>query len=696
MIRKSLFALLFIFSGLNAVAEEPIIQSHLISEQQVIAPGQEFQLLLNLQLAPEWHAYWKNPGDAGMAPDIKWTLSQGIEVVSVDWPTPERYEMGEVVTFGYEDEVPFLVTFHADSSLMAKEVRIDAEIQSVVCSKENCVPGSANASLSLPVGKIAEAAAGQKALFQKLRDELPKKIQPTSVKQKDDQLLLNFYLENLEISEGTVIQFFPEEKSGIDHHRPANVTSGSKPGELILGLKSSGTSASQLKGVLVVGDRSYDLDTAYLPKAEMLQGSRQPPASEESGLSFEIALFFAFLGGLILNLMPCVLPVVSLKIMSFVQMAGKSRFAVFQHGLFFTLGVMASFWVLAGLLLLLQSSGAAVGWGFQLQEPLFIAALTLLFTLMGLSLFGVFELGTSVANLAGSATQNARKQGLTSSFANGVFATAVATPCTGPFMGSALGYAVTQPAYVSFAIFTALGLGMSLPYLVLGAFPKLIRWMPKPGVWMESFKQFLGFLMMASVIWLLWVFMGQTSEMGLFFLLFALFFVSLGAWIYGRWSTPLRSKRVRVVSALLMVSCLLGAFYFIKRGSASVDTPAQAVAFGWEPFSRERLQELRAKNTPVLIDFTAKWCLICQANHLVLNQNEVAKKLDELGVVRMKADWTRRDPVITEELVKYGRNGVPLYLLYGEKGEPKILPQVLTPDSVIGSLEELSQGKNVR
>lgn len=431
-------------------------------------------------------------------------------------------------------------------------------------------------------------------------------------------------------------------------------------------------------------------DVAYLEQGKVLQANHSDETEESIGLLS--ALLFAFLGGLLLNLMPCVLPVVSLKILSFVKLAGSSRVETAKHGLFFTAGVLLSFLSLAVSLLVLQSVGQAVGWGFQLQDPFFIALMTFLFFILSLNLFGVFEIGTSLVGLAGEAERKNRNSGYSQSFFSGIFATAVATPCTGPFMGTALGFAISQPAIVSLSIFTMLGLGMSFPYILIGFFPNLIKFLPKPGAWMESFKQFLGFIMICSVIWLLWVFTGQTSEKSLFVLLFSLWVVSVGAWIYGKFGTIASKKSLRKASYLISALCLAVALYLTWQAIPNDEVKeigSEKVAEGdWEPFSKERLVALRAEGRPVLIDFTAKWCLVCQANHMILTQNEVENKMSEKGVVKMKADWTRYDADITNELQKHGRNGVPLYVLYGDEEKPKILPQLLTKDTLISSIEE--------
>lgn len=409
-------------------------------------------------------------------------------------------------------------------------------------------------------------------------------------------------------------------------------------------------------------------------------------------------LFLAFLGGAILNLMPCVLPVISVKVLQLVKMAGSSRRAIAQHGLVFTLGVLVSFWLLAGVLLGLQAYGRAVGWGFQLQEPLFVGILAAVLFVFSLNLFGVFEFGLLVSSWAGQRESRSarRKGGLSAAFFSGVLATAVATPCTGPFLGTAVGLAVTVPTWAALAIFTAIGLGMSFPYLLLTTFPRLVHFLPRPGAWMVRFKEFMGFLMLGTVLWLVWVFGVQTSTLGVMALLTGFFILTLACWIYGGWGTVVHSMRVRVVSILGAALLVLLGGYFVV-GAADQMLPAGVIAEeqgedGWMPFSKESLESIRAEGKPVFIDFTAKWCLICQANHYVLEIAKVREKFKEHGVVRLMADWTRADPAITEELRKHGRNGVPLYLLYVPHAEePIILPQLLTPDVVLGYLSRIQE-----
>jgi len=432
------------------------------------------------------------------------------------------------------------------------------------------------------------------------------------------------------------------------------------------------------------------LDTS---EKQMQQGVISSKYAFDGGLGF--ALLFAFVGGLILNLMPCVLPVISLKLMSFANMAGQRRYLTMQHGILFSVGVICSFWLLASIMYGLQIYGKTVGWGFQLQEPWFVIILASILFVFSLNLFGLFEWGTSIASWAGQAQANAQKlPSRVGSFFSGILATVVATPCTGPFLGSAIGFAMTLPLADSLLIFTSLGMGMSFPYLLVTFFPSLFRFLPKPGRWMEIFKQLMGFMLLATVLWLLWVFSAQTNALALIYILVGFFFFGMGAWIYGVGCSPLCSRTKRYCNSVLV-------FFFVLFGCQSIGSAlhygkelphlAQQESEGWENFSIERIAQLKREGVPFLIDFTAKWCLICQTNHLVLSSEEISKQLEQLGVVKIKADWTKNDPNITKELQKYGRNSVPLYVLHTgrQEEEPMILPQVLTHDIVREHLDKM-------
>jgi len=407
-----------------------------------------------------------------------------------------------------------------------------------------------------------------------------------------------------------------------------------------------------------------------------------------------LMLFLAFAGGIVLNLMPCVLPVLSLKIFDFVQRAASKRGRIFVHGLTFSAGTLVSFWVLAGLLLLLRRGGEGLGWGYQLQSPTFLVILCAIFFFFSLHLFGVFEMGYLFTRIQ----RGHEQEGLSGSFLAGVTATLVATPCTGPFMGTAMAFAFTQPAIVSFLIFTALALGVSFPYLLLSAAPGLLRFLPKPGPWMENLKQFMGFPLLATVIWLAWVFGRQTDIDSMALLLGMLLAAGISAWVLGKWMALHHPGHIRITAALVALVVFVPSMVFVLyRVQHRIPMPsfisktaeaADANSIAWEPFSPARLSALLAAGKPVFIDFTADWCLTCKVNERVaLSRPEVAQTFSKKGVVALKADWTNSDTVITDALAGYGRSSIPLYVLYpGSGSQFQILSQVLTPSSVIEAI----------
>jgi thiol:disulfide interchange protein DsbD len=415
-------------------------------------------------------------------------------------------------------------------------------------------------------------------------------------------------------------------------------------------------------------------------------------------MHFLLMLSLAFAGGIVLNLMPCVLPVLSLKIFDFVQRAGNKRGRVLAHGLVFTAGTTISFWVLAGLLLLLRRGGRGLGWGYQLQSPSFLVILCAIFFFFSLHLFGVFEVGYLFTRLR----RGHEREGLSGSFLSGVTATLVATPCTGPFMGTAMAYAFTQSAAASFLVFTALALGVSFPYLLLSASPGLLRYLPRPGPWMENLKQFMGFPLLATVIWLAWVFGRQTDIDAMASLLGLLLAAGISAWVLGKWMALHHPGHIRLTAALVALVIFVPSLAFtlyrvqhrIPMTAFIAKTPeaGDANRIPWEPFSPARLSALLAAGKSVFIDFTADWCLTCKVNdNVALNRAEVARRFAEKGVVALKADWTHSDPVITNALAGYGRGSIPLYVFYSGRnpGEYHILPQVLTPSIVIETLDKM-------
>ncbi len=704
------------------------LEIELISENETIQPGRPFWVAIRVKLQGGWHAYWKNPGDSGSALEIEWELPPGFVAGETEWPYPKRFDLSSMIGYGYDDEAWLLTPIEPPHSLSKDtQIEIKANINWLVCSHETCVPGSSLVSKKMRISLSSPLPQSQYVLdFGKARAQIPQKHWRMYAYRKEDAVKLHLQAPEHEKKNYHSALFFPDRQSPIDHKIPAVLTpKANDGGHYVITLKEENNSskASFLRGVVILNSGTEDSIApnaleVHVPieedfsmnqlamldrhEKEEIKQTVKSTIKENSSVNvhdFEggllLALTFAFLGGLLLNLMPCVLPVISFKILSFVKMSRQSRRTTLKHGLAFSGGIIASFWVLASVMLILQAYGRSAGWGFQLQEPLFVAVLAAILTLFGLSLFGVFEIGVSMTALAGSGPHK-KGEGLTGSFFSGVLATTVATPCTGPFLGSAIGFAVTLPPFQALLIFTFLGLGMALPYLLLAYFPQWLRFLPKPGEWMVTFKEVMGFLMFGTVLWLLWVFGAQTSILGLILLLWALFFISFGCWIYGKWSLPIHTKMTRWISYTMTLICFSIGCYIIFQSVSSDVAAVSALQKAhedkiWQPFSESKVANLRKKGVPVFVDFTAKWCLICQTNHMVLSTPEVEAKFDQLGVVRMKADWTKNDPKISAALRKFGRNGVPLYLLYSPNvnESPQILPQVLTPDSVIKYLETL-------
>ena len=670
--------------AIEQVQEEPV-NVRLLSENEAVEPGEPFWVAVEFNMEKGWHTYWKNPGEVGFAPEIEWKLPSGFEMGAIQWPYPERLEENALVSFGYKGTMVLLAQVIPPKRLTdPQHIDIVANIRWVAC-KDSCMPGKVERHLTLPVGPATPSPA-MKKLFDEARSKVPTPSGVVEMAEEGGELVFKMSTAELsgDFSEG---YFFPEKGGVVDYGALPKLTR--LPEQWSLSLPFEGKladMASSLKGVLVLKDHNHKTVAVEI-------GPGAHHASSSASAQLLIAILCALGGGLILNLMPCVLPVISLKIISFVNLAGSDRRTLFKHGGAFTMGVLASFWVLAVLLLVLRASGQVMGWGFQLQEPIFVGALVMVLFLLGLSLLGVFEIGTSLSALGGTTH---KRKGLTGSFMSGVLATVVATPCTGPLLAPALGFAMTLSIGGALAVFTAMGLGMSSPYLVLSAFPKLMNRLPKPGAWMVIFKQVMGFFMMATVLWLIWVFQAQiASPLGIMALLAALLTLGIGAWIYGKWGTQMVRKTKRYIAygataALVAVGFTMGLLPVKADPGVGALVHAQDQEGDWIPFDAKKLAELRAEGIPVFVDFTAKWCLTCQTNKVATHSQEAKKHFDKRGVVRMVADWTNGDREITKELSKFNRNSVPLYVLYkGQNDEPIILPQLLGTGAVIDALNQL-------
>jgi len=688
-----LATVLLTYATLAAPVRDKHVEASLLSEVSAIQPGQPFMVALRLSHDEHWHTYWINDGDSGLPTTISWQLPEGFTAGPIQWPHPQRLPMPPLMSFGYEGEALLLVEITPPAELPAGEVTLNARVSWLMC-KEICIPGKANLSLTLPVGTAASSDPAITATFAAARRSLP-------ATETDWTFSLRVEPADLVIAARppapgaalTRLEIFPLEKNILANSAEPRIeaTSG---GYTIRIARESGTEAPSALRAVLVAEPTLARDTTR-PAIEVEIGAASisatetgPPGAAAPTRSLLVISLFAFAGGLILNLMPCVFPVISLKILGFVKQAGDHPRAVWHHGLLFASGVVVSFWILAGLLLALRAGGANIGWGFQLQSPGVLIALSLLFFTLALNLFGIFEVGMSLTSAGGAANSDT---GWIGSVLSGALATVIATPCTAPFMGVALGYALTQPPVVAMTVFTALALGMAFPYLVLSRYPALLKKLPRPGPWMETMKQAMGFLLLATVLWLLWVLAALTGAITLMNVLAGFLLIGISAWVLGKWDTLVRETSVRWRARLIGV-VLLGAAVGVSYAQVEAAGPSEASAnSAWLRFSPENMEEWKTGGKPVFIDFTAKWCLTCQVNKLtVLRTDEVMAAFRERGVILVEADWTDENEEIARELARFGRQSVPLYVLYdGRNAEPVMLPEILTRKIVLDALRNL-------
>ena len=685
----SAVALVCLSATLHA-GEASHVKVALIPEVRTIAPGTPFWVAVLLKMDPRWHTYWINPGDSGEPTKIKWNLPPGFEAGPIQWPHPERIELPPLVSFGYEGEAVLLVRITPPRDLKTGErVTLVAHVNWLEC-EELCLPGEATVSAVVPTGQSVENDPTRAQFFSEARARLPLDSGDWRFAAGSGRGFVRLAATPpLWLKEPVAeAEFFSE--------RPGQLSNGRSPwgrgdGAYVTDLPLSDESAApvrRLTGVLVSksGWRGPGSERAIRVDVEI------GPAASASGPGLLGAIGLAFIGGLLLNLMPCVLPVLSIKVLSLVGHAEAPKGARMRNAGAYGLGVLVAFWTLAGVLIALRAGGEQLGWGFQLQSPPVIAGLASLFFLIALNLFGVFEVGMSLTRL-GEKSVGKSGEGAGASFSSGLLATAVATPCTAPFMGSALGFALTQPAPAALAIFTSLGAGMAVPFVALAASPRLLRFLPRPGAWMETMKQALGFLLAATVVWLAWVLGQQTGSDGIAMLLAALVVQAAGAWVLGKWAVVTRSTTVRRTAGIVAVVLMVGGAAAAVKLAGAGGSPAQAAAMErWEPYSEARVNELRAAGRPVFVDFGAAWCLTCQVNERVaLSAAAVLAKFQEKNVAMLKADWTSRDPAISAALTKLGRSGVPTYVLYSKDASapPRLLPEVLTPTLVLDALDKL-------
>lgn len=695
--RQAILALALVAPGLALAAESaavstPRVTATLLSSRDAVAPGERFQVALVQKIAPGWHTYWQNPGDSGEPTRIDWTLSQGAIAGAIQWPAPKALPVEPLVNFGFEGTVLLPVEIAVPQDARPGErLTLQANATWLVCEKI-CIPEEGAFALELPIASAAIIDEAAQARIDAARAALPV---PAGFKGRlaADGEGLALALPGLSGSP-TELRFFPLSDTLIDHAAKQGSSAG--PDGTVLRLARSGAfkiAGGEIEGVLTFKEggiaRSFGLaatvDPALVASAADSAASSRPAVvriplpAEGADLTLWAALLFAFAGGLILNLMPCVLPVLFIKALGFAQLARASRAEVREQGLLFLVGVVVTFMVLAGMVIVLGALGSSVGWGFQLQSPPLVIALAVVMTLIGLNLLGAFEIGTSAAGVGHGLASRGGRLG---AFMTGALAVVVATPCTAPFMGAAMGYAVTQPPMLGLAVFMALALGFALPVVALSFAPGLLRLLPKPGRWMLILKQAFAFPMFATAIWLIWVASVQAGPGGVLAALVAVLAAGFIVWLVG---VTRGAGRGRIVSSALAVLVALAAGWFVVQ-SAVPEATTQARAGDIQVWTPERVAALQAEGRPVFVNFTAAWCITCLANERVaLSSREVKDAFAELKVVYLKADWTNRNSHIAMALAEQGRAGVPLYLFYpGTKGaQPEILPQLLTSDMII-------------
>jgi thiol:disulfide interchange protein/DsbC/DsbD-like thiol-disulfide interchange protein len=715
MLLRVPFLLLALVVAFLAPAAHAQVQATLVAADQSVQPGRAVTVALRLAHEAHWHSYWINPG-TGYKTSLAWKLPPGWKASDIQWPTPQvvRDTTGMITGNGYEGVIYLPVTLTPPDDLKPGDtVTLAAEAKWLMCA-EVCIPGKASVSVTLPIraeAPVADSSHG--AAVAATVAALPREIPGLTTRATRSRKTITLQIKaapGLTLPKPQSPWVFSTDKT-IQFDEPQTVRA-SDAGELLVielpvsphltatptrltgVLRTEGTWApdgSPLPGIIIdtpieEGPPAAVSELSTLnsqPSTPSLGITRATPASTVAVDSLIGTLALAFIGGLILNLMPCVFPVLGIKILGFVNQAGSDRRKVTLHGLAFAGGVLLSFWALAGVLAVLRAGGGQLGWGFQLQSPGFVFTLAAIMLVFALSMSGVFEFGLRATGV-GAGLQS--KQGFTGSFFTGVLATVVATPCSAPFLAPALGAALALPIVESFAVFTAIALGLALPYLLLSMFPQAVKALPRPGVWMETFKQVMAFPLYATVGFLVWVLAGQlkSNDTALLSVLLGLTVIALGAWLYGRYATfggkPAR-VRFGVFGAITLLA--LGTWLGWPSKPSSTDIV-------WQPWSAEAVAEAVADGKPVYVDFTARWCFTCQTNKkVVFSSSEVLKTFREKGVVTLRADWTDEDPLITAELAKWNRSAVPFNLVYlPGKPDPIILPELLTPGIVLKAINQ--------
>ena len=631
-------------------------------------PGDELLVGFKFTLNPGWHTYWENPGDAGEGASIKWNLPNDVKASEILWPGPERIPVEPLMTFGYEDEVVLLTKIYT-SETTTIPVTLNAQVSWYTC-KEICIPQEAEVSFPINLGNKTSSAS--KDLLEQVLDQVPVQFNGTYRVQKlDDSYVLQGELENMDQYDS--MYFFPKDY-GLTNYTENQLYEINKD-SFSLQIKAS---------EIEIENKSFEGVVALNKNEEVtFIEIDYPLVTKDTSKEFNILtlIVFAFLGGLILNVMPCVFPILSIKILRFIEQSRDSTYKTLQQGLLFSLGAIISFLTIAALLIALKSGGESIGWGYQLQSPVVVSLLFYLFVVLGFIFMSNIVLGSGLARLS---SISLNKSDSLESFLTGVLAVIVASPCTAPFMGSAIGFALLQPSFYSILIFLGLGIGFSLPYLILSAKPSLLSFLPKPGQWMETFKQFMAFPMWASALWLLWVLSSQVNNQEVIQVLLGALLITTGLWLIEKNNSE--RDWVRWLMRLPFLLLFIFSLWLIPTSYSDLDESKQDQL----AYTPQLLEDLRKENSLVFLNFTADWCITCKVNEAVaLKTSKVRKLISDKNITYIEADWTRKDPIISSTLEQYGRTGLPLYLLFPSKGDPLILPEILTEDILLSYLTEV-------
>lgn len=653
------------------VVEQPNLQAQLLSEVDGFAPGDTFWTAVKLQPDEGWHTYWINPGDSGLATQIEWQLPDGVSAGSIIWPIAEKYRIGPLANYGFEGTTYLLTEIKVDADYAGEELTLQNRVDWLVC-EEYCIPGSAEFSLTLPY-KTSPNRVNQNSFLQ-ARDRLPETADWPAYFDIEDRTV-TIVIDHDDAAEMAAAEgFYAYVGAGelVEHAEDADINIYDNSVILRRSLNTYFSGVDDSFPLLLYTPEQSILITAQVSSENQIStNDYSENLAQQSSVGLISIFAFAFLGGLILNLMPCVFPVLSLKALAMTNASGGKG----KDAFFYTLGVICTFVVFAAILLALRASGEALGWGFQLQNPWLIALLALLFVAIGLNLNGVFQVGSRVSQLANYGQQPAKSN--KGSFATGVLAVLIASPCTAPFMGVALGVAITQNAPVALLIFATLGLGLAFPFILLAVLPGINRILPKPGQWMDTFKQWMAIPMYLTSVWLLWVFARQAGADSQALLLLAIVLLGTALWLQGKRqlkAEPGKKSLVAVFGFIVLALATLYAALQIQTSRQNLDTTNQS----WQPWSPELLQSSRAEG-PVLVNMTADWCITCLANErIALDTSHTRSLFSEYKITYLKGDWTLQDPAITDYLAEYERNGVPLYVLYWPEQEPIVLPQILS------------------